>query len=210
MSAGPRLPIGIAQEAARWLSGLWGLDQHAGLVVGSVRRGALDVGDLEFACRAPAPGKPDTLYDAIAETLETEGLFGASTVPVARTVAGVKRGFWAASMTVAMTHEASGQVIEALPVQIFRWAADDRNRGWVTLRCTGPGEFGKWFLARWKRVYGIHPDAKASVDGHLVDRHGVIVPVLSEQECFEKCGMGWIDPSNRGKVVARTSQEDRR
>lgn len=210
MSAGPRIPYAIAKDAAAWLAGEWGLARFDGLVVGSVRRGRLDVGDIEFACRGVAPGERDDLFDAIAQTMGTDGLFGSGTVPMTREVRGFKLGFSAAALTVSLQHQETGLEIDNLPVQVNRWASDDSNRGWTTLRCTGPAEFGRWFLGRWKRRYGIPPEREASIDGRLVDRHGIVVPTPDEATCFSRLQIDFIPPEQRQQVAARAAERSRR
>ncbi len=53
MSEGARLSLAMAQDAARALVNLWRMPADASMVVGSVRRGRDEVGDLEFVARMP-------------------------------------------------------------------------------------------------------------------------------------------------------------
>lgn len=206
MSEGPRLALPLAKLAGEWLLSHWAMRKHDALVVGSVRRERLDVGDIEFACRAPADGERDELFEAIDATLETPGLFGEGTVPVGRAVKGFKRGFLHSSFRVTMTNQETKQVIQDLPVEIYRWAADDSNRGWITLMRTGPAEFNRWFLSKWKRQFNIPHDRQASDGGVLLDMYGNPVRVESELDCFDRAGCKFVAPQVRAQVGARTAE----
>lgn len=198
MSAGPRIPLEQACALAKELGARWKLPHLSRLgpiwVVGSVRRERPTVGDLEFL--APhEPKENDTLYDAIASTLcmpgEAASIFGAPPDHIGKPVEGFKRGFLAASFEISMQDQ-------VVPVQVFRYTP--ANRGWQLLMRTGPSEFGIAFLGKWKEAFGIpkgSETAKASVDGHLVDKYGNVVPVDSEEDCFAKAGMRYVPPQQR-------------
>lgn len=198
MSAGPRLPHAQASSFAQQLGDRWGFRELQRLgpiwTVGSLRRQAPTVGDIEFLC-PHEPKEDDTLYEAIAHTLcmpgEGDSIFGAPLEHIGVPVEGFKRGFFAAAFEIRMRDL-------VVPVQVFRYTP--KNRGWQLLMRTGPAEFGQMFLGKWKEAFGIPrgvETAKASIDGHLVDRYGIVVPVESEEECFAKAGMGYVAPVQR-------------
>lgn len=198
MSTGPRMPHAQASDFAQQLGNRWRFGELTRLgpvwTVGSLRRQAVTVGDIEFLC-PHEPKDNDTLYDAIAHTLcmpgEGESMFGAPVDHIGRPVEGFKRGFLAADFEIRMRDQ-------VVPVQVFRYTP--QNRGWQLLMRTGPAEFGQYFLGKWKEAFGIPrgvESAKASIDGHLVDRHGIVVPVESEEECFDKAGMAFVTPLQR-------------
>ncbi|MFN0133449.1 MAG: hypothetical protein ACKVW3_13095 [Phycisphaerales bacterium] len=170
MSEGPRLPLTTASKVAqvlfeRWeLSGLLPDHSAANLVVGSVRRRRDEVGDIELA--APLPGgwetrklspSDDPLFRRINETMsnpwrdESTPLFGAQQTvpdqPLGYAVRGLKPGFLACSLVLRT------RIGIELPCQIYRYTP--KNRGWLLIERTGPRDFGKWFLWRWKLQHGI-------------------------------------------------------
>lgn len=222
MSSGPRITLDQARRAAAALAERWQLDtllpDHtpAGVVVGSVRRQRPEVGDLEIVAAMPATPRrgaitaaDDPLFRRINESManpwtdERAPLFGATPEPdpariIGEAVRGLRPGFAAASLIVRPWPGVT------LPVQVFR--APPEARGWLLLYRTGPAEFGAWFLGRWKRARGIpvgDDRHKASIDGHLVDAHGQIVPVPTEEEAFRLAGVAWIDPAGRDDFMAR-------
>lgn len=191
MSSGPRLPLELALRASSALMDLWSLRNAGGLVVGSVRRGRATVGDLEFTAPHTSP-LGDTLYAAIDETIIR--------TKRGQAVRGFKPGFLYCQLAVALINRETGEQVQ-FPVEIHRWTPE--NRGWIETMRTGPVEFGKAFLVWWKQAYGIKPADQASIDGHLVDRGGKVVPVLSEEECFARANLYWIDPRSRDSVSLR-------
>lgn len=198
MSTGPRIALDQARDFAMQLGARWQFPHLARLgpvwVVGSIRRERSTVGDIEFLV-PHEPKDNDTLYDWIARTLcmpgEGDSIFGAPQDHIGRPVEGFKRGFLAADFEIRMRDL-------LVPVQVFRYTP--ANRGWQLLMRTGPSEFGQYFLGKWKDAFGIPKGvegAKASIDGHLVDRHGIVVPVESEEDCFAKAGMAFVPPLQR-------------
>lgn len=202
MSEGARLDLGEALGAAECIARMWGITGDDALLVGSARRRRPTVGDIEFTCRRPAPGERDVLFDAMDPTMETGGLFGAGTVPIARPLKGFKRGFGYCDCLVEVTNEITRQAVR-VRVQIHRWDPDGFNRGWIELMRTGPSGFGIHFLAAWKKRWGIPPSAKASVDGMLFNAAGNQVKVATESEAFIKCGMSWVAPEQRDVFIAQ-------
>lgn len=199
MSTGTRLPLAMAQDAARALMNLWRMPTDSCMVVGSVRRGREEVGDLEFTARMPVDKDRDELYRSISGTLKTDGLFGGTpnlkTYGVA--ISGFKPGFKFCSLTMTLER---GVESYKIPVQIHRYAHSDSNRGWIELMRTGPSEFGQMFLRRWKERHGIPPANQSSDEGHLLDASGARVSVPTEQAAFELCGLQFIDPGKRDAI----------
>lgn len=196
MSEGPRIPLPVARQAANKLMQLWGMAEPACLVVGSVRREKPDVGDLEFI--APHRDGPyDTLFDLINATcVDSEGMFASKPTKERFAVPerGVKRGFRALSVVCHMTRQDGEKW--TIPVQVNRYGAG--NRGWVEIMRTGPDEFGRLFLHTWKEKWG---GSKGSVEGYLVDARGNRVSAATEAEAFEKCGLPFVEPRDRGRFA---------
>lgn len=206
MSTGHRIPIDRALQLAEWLYGKWKLDPDLVTVVGSVRRGREHVGDLEFVAPIGDP-RNDPLCGRMLCTMEgfvPDSIYGEQPEGViGRAVKGLKPGFKAASVLIR-TRTAGD-----FPVQVYRFTPD--NRGWITLMRTGPGDFGEWFLGRWKDRMGIprgDPKRQGSIDGHLVDAQGVIVPVQSEEEAFERCGLKPVHPESRDEFMVHIQRTE--
>lgn len=199
MSTGERMPIEKADRAAVYLMNKWGMTAEGGCsVVGSVRRRRDMVGDLEFIAPASSHQMTDTLFEAIDATCQPEGVF-ATLAPgksyLCEAVRGLKRGFLACSLTATLKGQTETWT---MPVQIFRYTPE--NRGWITLMRTGPGELGKQVLIWWKKRFSIQ--GEASVEGHLVDSRGQIVPVPTEEDIFRKLQMTYIPPEDRDAFIA--------
>lgn len=212
MSTGPRITITDALVAAKVLIDSWtGIE-----LVGSARRRqhdpAASVGDLEFVARMPssiADGKwraeDDPLFRAINANMANpwaapRSLFdptpdGPAGEVIGSAVRGLCPGFKALSMEITPWKDTT------IPCQVYRY--DDTNRGWITVMRTGPMEFGKMFLGKWKERWGIASDKQASIDGHLVNGRGEVVEVRDEDEAFLKCGMPNVDPQLRESYVDR-------
>lgn len=199
MSTGTRLPLAMAQDAARALMILWRMPTDSCMVVGSVRRGREDVGDLEFTARMPVDKNRDELHRAMAGTLKTDGLFAGearrTTFGVA--VEGFKPGFKYCSVRMTMVR---GEESFDIGVQIHRYSHSDSNRGWIEIMRTGPAEFGPIFLGRWKKHHGITHEKPASIEGHLVNVAGERVSVPTEAEAFALCGLKYIEPHQRDAI----------
>lgn len=211
MSSGTRIPLADAWRVVDGLYQRWGLDRRTVFVAGSVRRQALDVGDIDLlAPAAPASGR-DELFDRIAATVTNPpapaGIFEAACAAepdpaaIATAVRGLKPGFLAADLVVRAW---KGSV--ELKVQISRYTRE--NLGWQLIYKTGPVEFGRWFLFRWKQRYGIPVNDerfKASIDGYLVNLDKRVIPVESEDEAFAKCGLQPVPPVHREAFMQRVA-----
>lgn len=228
MSEGPRIELSRAVEVSDVLFERWKLpraDVYPGcMVVGSVRRMKPEVGDIEMV--APLPRgwdyrklgpEDDELFGAINATVdnpwsdESAPLFAATPptppvppVPTAvprvlgSAVRGLKPGFLACSLLLRPWDGLD------VPCQVYRYTPE--NLGWMLIERTGPREFGMWFLGQWKRRYGIPVGVEgrqASVNNHLVNAGGVVVPVPTEAEAFRLCGMAWIEPWDRDGFMER-------
>lgn len=204
MSAGPRMPLARAEAAARLLMERWAIHRSDCLVAGSVRRGEPLVGDLDLVCPLPAPGGPDLLFNRIDATLERTGeLFSDPAAGFARPVSGCKAHFLACSLVVRLAGVEPGAAATEVPVQIHRH--DPGNKGWLWIMKTGPVEFCRWFLWCWKQHHRIpHVEGRhALIDNHLVDEWGKVVPVRTEEDAFDACGLGWVAPERRAAHVVR-------
>lgn len=207
MSAGTRITLAQAKDAAAFLMGVWKMDPADCMVVGSVRRGKADVGDLELVAPCPVDPGRDELYRLIKSMVESEtpDMFAPQAdVTHGRALKGLKPGFLACSLEMRITHPETG--VYSLPVQIFRYSHDRSNRGWCEVCRTGPREFGKAFLARWHRQHQIPHDKQASMDGFLVDGYGERVKVPTERIAFELCGLSYIEPEKREAMVTERVQ----
>lgn len=206
MSTSPRMPRERAEAAAHCLMKSWGMHAARCFIVGSLRRGKPDVGDVDLLAPAPEPNKHDALFEAILETCEGQNaLFGnPAAAKFTRPIEGLKKGFLACRLVCQLRGVEPGADAVEVPVQVFRYTPE--NLGWQLIMRTGPDDFGIWFLTQWKARFGIptgeeHP---ASVKGHLVDDRRIVVPVPSEADAFEKCGLVWIPPEQRtGYVESR-------
>lgn len=201
MSTGARLPLEKALRVAEFLYDAWRLSPRECVVVGSVRRGRPDVGDLEIL--APLePRGDDTLCRVVQATMEPDSasLFAASGSRdryLGRVERGLKPGFLAASLVVRPWG------IE-IPVQIYRY--EPENLGWMLIERTGPADFGRWFLGQWKKAWGIpagEHGRPASIDNHLVDAQGRRVPVPTEADAFRMIRSVEIPPRDRDAVARR-------
>lgn len=202
MSTGDRIPLWMGQQAAATVMRAWKMATPACVVVGSVRRQRPDIGDVELIAPAAESPRKDTLFEAIEDTLSGDGglgMFGTEQERFVEPVRGLKRGFLACSL-VATLRGQDGRDYR-IPVQVFRYTP--KNRGWIELMRTGPGDFGQHFLVLWKQRKRIPWERQASVDGHLVDRDGTIVAVDSELACFAACGLGYIEPKDRDAWIGR-------
>lgn len=210
MSSGTRIPLADAWRVVDGLYQRWGLDRRSVFVAGSVRRQAADVGDIDLLAPAAPAGGRDELFERIAATVDNPpaptGIFEAAAQAaapdgpaIATAVRGLKPGFLAADLVVRAW---KGSV--ELKVQISRYTR--QNLGWQLIYKTGPVEFGRWFLFRWKQRYGIPVNDerfKASIDGCLVNLDKKVIAVESEDEAFARCGLQPVPPAHREAFVQR-------
>lgn len=198
MSTGTRIPLEKAHAVARALCERWALAPSDVHIVGSVRRRRPDVGDLELVMPAQDAGC-DALCGRLQATMAGDGLFaGAASLAgdvIGRAVSGLKPGFLAASLVVRPYPP------DELPVQLYRYTPE--NFGWMMIERTGPMEFGRWFLAQWKRHWNIPAGGKASIDNHLRDAGGNLIRIESERAAFNLCGMQAVEPEDRDEFMAR-------
>ncbi len=198
MSEGPRIPLARAQAAAAYLIDLWALE--GAHVVGSVRRGRSEVGDLELIAPA-ADAKDDRAHARISATMfrdvTSAGLFEPPPPEnaIGRAIRGLNPGFLAASLEVRMRDGTQ------LPVQVYRYTK--QNFGWTMLMRTGPADFGRWFLSKWKDQHHIPHELPASASGNLVDIEGRVVPTATEDEAFARCGLKPVAPEHRDEFIGR-------
>jgi hypothetical protein len=206
----------MSQTETRWTLGKglnvahaacikWGLDP-TDAIVGSLRRRAEDIGDIELVCPA-AHADRDGLFRRVNTTManpwqdESAALFERTVIPDAlmgRIERGLKPGFLAASLVLTPWPD------QEIACQIYRYTK--ANEGWVRLMRTGPREFGMWFLGKWKDRFGIPKGvehAKACIDGHLVDSAGQVIAVETEAAAFAFIQVPFIEPQLRSAFVAK-------
>lgn len=197
MSAGPRIPLALADRAAAYLIEAWEI--RDAMIVGSVRRRRENVGDLEIVTTHERTDDDRLCRILRSAAAHQDGLFAEpADVPPIEIERGLKPGFKACAIVAFVRVEGVGNL--RLPVQIHRH--EPGQRGWLVLHRTGPSEFGKWVLGQWKRDRGIPPERKGSVDGYLVDYHGARVPIHDENEIFDRLGIARIAPERRDEFVA--------
>lgn len=138
------------------------------LAVGSIRRRAAEVGDIEIALHVNAvvalPIGVGPLLPGAFETIKGGG----------------KRWrYW------QLRNVAEGFVIDL-------WRFDDLNRGSITLMRTGPENFSYRFVMALRRRGLRHHE------GYVRNLAGeAIVPCPTEQDAFFLAGMQWIEPEDR-------------
>lgn len=213
MSEGPRMPLAAARSIAEGLIARWKLDPSTTYVVGSIRRGVDLVGDVELLAPLPRQGQADTLFDAICASVDNPPpattMFQPMLTPardaIGTAVRGLKPGFLACDIVVrAWQGKPHAREVK---VQVFRYTRE--NLGWMLIEKTGPMEFGRHFLLKWKQRHGIavgEGGGKASIENHLVDADRKVISVPSEVEAFERCQMKWIDPRDREAAARAAAQ----
>jgi DNA polymerase/3'-5' exonuclease PolX len=209
MSTGPRIKLGDARRLCQDLWNIWGLDDKA-VVVGSVRRGLPEVGDIEIivpALKVTQAGNEhiDFLFIRINGSMSNpwthpkakeRSMFDPPEPDqiIGEAVRGLKPGFLSASLLLR-------PLGLEVPCQLYRYTP--QNRGWIELMRTGPADFGRLFLIAWKRRWNIPHEQQASIEGHLVNRDGEIVHVPDEHAAFSLCGMEFILPEARDSWVLK-------
>jgi len=217
MSTGPRIRLGDARRLCQDLWNIWGLDDTA-VVVGSVRRGLPEVGDIELIVpvqevRQRGDDQIDYLFNRINGSMSNpwvdpkakeRSMFDPPEPVTERVIEpepdqiigeairGLKPSFLSASLLLR-------PLGLEVPCQLYRYTP--QNRGWIELMRTGPADFGRLFLIAWKRRWNIPHEQQASIDGHLVDREGKAVHVPDERAAFDLCGMEFILPEARDSWV---------
>jgi hypothetical protein len=202
MSVGTRLRLEDAHKVAMRLMVYWGMPPGECLVAGSIRRGQPDVGDIDLVAPMPQSRSlgrlmPDALYEAIAASIDpapdSEGsLFAAWPNTIGRAIEGVKPQFRGCSIRLRLKDGSE------IPVQIGRYdPGADGNAGWISIIRTGPADFGRAFLVRWKRIHGIPQDQPASEGGYLVGPDRRPIPTPDEGHAFELCKWPFIQPAQR-------------
>lgn len=206
MSSGARMPFFYAERVIEALREKWCMPTTTVYVAGSVRRRCAEVGDIDLLAPAVADGARDELYERIAATVDNpppkDSIFEqARTAPpgaIGTAVRGLKPGFAACDLIVRPWKSID------VKVQVCRYTPE--NLGWMLIYKTGPVEFGRWFLGKWKRRHGIpvgDDRFAASIDGHLVGHDRKVIPVESEEQAFERCGLQPVPPHHREAFMQR-------
>jgi hypothetical protein len=188
-------------------------------VVGSMRREREMIGDLEVLAPFPLADDEETkiadeddpLYRVLCRVVSNppapKGLFAqpattSKDLILGTADKGLKPGFKYCKITLMPKLGPNG---EATPIGLDIFRATRESWGWAQLRCTGPAEFGEWFLKQWKRRWGIPPTSQASIKGHLVDARGDVVEVLDEDQAFRLCGLNKVDSRDRDRFMERVA-----
>lgn len=196
-----RLDHSRASAIASALTSRWGLGPDC-LWCGSLRRRCPTVGDLDLVAALPT-GSDDPLFERIDATMERQGaLFGAGE-PLGVALKGHKPHFKAAYYDLRTKW--TDQDGRPITVGVNIWRHQPGNKGWTILRCTGPADFGKMFLDRWKMQHGIPKGEQhqASIGGHLVDKYGIAIPTETEEDAFRLANWKFIPPHDRDRVAAQ-------
>lgn len=206
-----RIPRLRAEDAARRLMAELGIDPARSLIAGSIRRELATVGDIELVVPMPDTPGIDPLFEHIAAKFTLPGVQPARTTapeaalwgepapaPVAiaagprlgHAIKGAKPGFRYCQLALQLTADPRAVV----NVDIFRYDDGDQgNRGWIELIRTGPGDFGKAALQRWKSI----SNGGKSEGGYPHRPDGTRIPVPTERAAFELLGWAWVPPKAR-------------
>lgn len=194
MSEGVTIPLAKAEATAAWL-----IDQLAipdARIVGSIRRRRPYVHDIDLICPMPR-GSNDLLHQRVLErfsTGEPDGLFGLKEEGVGDGLGALLKGRKRMTRIMCMSLISQIDPTRSIPVQIHRHAPGPAgNRGWIELIRTGPLEFGRRALARWKVV----SDGGWSKDGYPHASNGARVSVPDERAAFGLLHWRYIEPERR-------------
>jgi hypothetical protein len=189
------------------------LREPAAGVVGSIRRGKTDVGDIDLiAPLPPSTADGDTLYRRVAECFQTKAdpqpgepaLFVPRFTPFGRVVSGHNPMFREINLEVwvkpttddALRRLAGHDGLVRIPASIARYTPD--NRGWLEILRTGSAEFGEAVLQCWKWTCGtLGTNKPGSVNNQLVDSLGVPRRTPTEFHVFQLIGCVWVPPHLR-------------
>lgn len=209
MSDGPRITLAQADAVVLRLRDRWGLGDSVH-VCGSIRRRQEWIGDVDLIAPYVSPAAPDPLYERIVATCDNPpprtSIFAGEVAPSDKTfchaVSGLKPGFLTCSLELNLW--GGRQVVKC---QVSRYTP--QNFGWMMIEKTGPWNFGRWFLVKWKQHHGIPTGDvkhKASIDNHLVGPDQKVVTVATEQGAFVMCGLNFIPPEKRDAFIRRAEQ----
>lgn len=199
------------------------------LPVGSARRQAETVGDLEFLAVVP-PGwtrekrcdyYADPLFQRINATLVNPYVPGRAVQPALFGDARAEPPFPTSTPTPNQATRAPfARAVEGfkpgflsasieilkrdgsvlIPVEIFR--CERGAWGWQAVMRTGPAELGESLLKEWKRRCGtLGTERPGSKDGFLVDAKGERRLCHSEREFFELLGYAYYAPEERERFM---------
>lgn len=198
-SAKTRYPLGLARGVAEELYRLLAPVCERIAIAGSIRRGQLEVGDIELLCISifGTPGPPKVLTDLFGEPRATAptGRLQRSLLDILvldLELVGVFR-----RRLSRRGHEAFGplnkllvHVPTGIPVDLFSTTRE--NWGMALLVRTGPAEWNIRVMARLRRL-GMMGHAYAGIT--LADGKELTCP--SEESVFEKLGWEYVAPENR-------------
>lgn len=196
-------------------------------IVGSLRRGASHVRDIDLLAPIPETGQDDLIHQRVAELFgdqkaaEKNPLYATVAAPGSewgRVLSGLSPGFKKLTLELQLrgdTHnpDPTWSTPYALKIEIHRYTPGPKgNRGWIEMIRTGPGGgpeevgFGEMMLIRWKQ----RTPGGRSQDGWPVFDNGDRHPVPDEEAAFRAVGLRWIAPEHRTLALAKTLAGARR
>lgn len=190
-TSAPRFPAALARTVGNAIIGLLAPFCLPGrcVIAGSLRRGKEEVGDVEI-CFVPRIGplrKPGEMFESqtdLAGAFLDSGLLGGK-LAMRPSVDGVYT--WGMLNRLAI-HKATG-----VPVDLF---CEPNPADWWRTLCirTGPKDFNLRLIQCAKeRGLNVH-----AYNRGITDMEGNGVAVGSEADFLEICGLGWIEPEDRG------------
>lgn len=195
-----RMPLSVARATAAELMRRWWIDPQQGAIVGSVRRGLPDVGDIELIAPLPLDGKEDVLFNILTKKLRRPAAPGFLFGPIGGDgpgkygdiVKGVADRFKACQ--VMIDRKSGGQI----QVDIYRYTPGPQgNRGWCEVVRTGSADFTRALATHWKKLNRYGPERKGSDEGWLLDQDMKPIPTPSELSVFHRMRLLYVEPHLR-------------
>jgi DNA polymerase (family 10) len=162
-------------------------------VAGSIRRSRQAIGDIEIVAiprweERPSPG-PISLFGP--PSVDRVNLLAEA----ARSHRSLRPGDLAGGRQREIRDDGRyWQLIHNVQhVQVDLFVTTPERWGLILFYRTGPADFGRGALARWKRI----TQGGYSHEGVLHDSRGRAVPTPEEADVFRVLGLDWIDPADR-------------
>lgn len=189
-------------------------------LVGSLRRGANTVHDVDLLAPLPTDAEPDMVHDAVArlfgdtKAADRNPLYAAVAAPGSewgRVLEGLAPGFKKLTLEVNLRGDAKNpdpgwSTPFALKLEVHRYTPGPKgNRGWIEMIRTGPSGddqelgWGPMMLIRWKQRNA----GGRSHQGWPTFADGTRHPVPDEASAFRAVGLQWIAPKDRSTVLAK-------
>jgi len=196
-----------AQQVASYLWARWQLPVEHSKLCGSCRRLEAEVGDLDILTARPAIPKVDPLHDTLYCDLISADEWDVMDPKLAKIPAGklgivtqgLKPGFGRVRCMI------TGRTGTWIKIEIHRHDLKLRpdggvlqsNRGWIEMIRTGPAEWSKNMMIRWKAL----SDGGTSKDGYPISGLGVQYCPATEAEAFKLLRLPYCSPEQRGRVT---------